>query len=140
MGEEDSRFVGEYEIVTPKKEKKKEETNKPQEEEEDKSLQHGGPGSGWTTEDGHVPGSQGGGGEVEWKYHANRETWISSNGDKVWVSALYGKGGGFEKIKVRIKLAGEKKVTGPSESFKTVEDAKKWMERYVKETNKPKEE
>jgi hypothetical protein len=32
MGEEDSRFVGEYEIVTPKKEKKKEETNKPKEE------------------------------------------------------------------------------------------------------------
>jgi hypothetical protein len=42
--------------------KKKEETNKPQEEEEDKSLQHGGPGSGWYAEEGHVPGSQGGSG------------------------------------------------------------------------------
>jgi hypothetical protein len=29
------------------------------------SLQHGGPGSGWTAEDGHVPGSQGGSGEDE---------------------------------------------------------------------------
>jgi hypothetical protein len=33
------------------------------EEDEDESLQHGGPGSGWTAEDGHVPGSQGGSGE-----------------------------------------------------------------------------
>jgi hypothetical protein len=28
-------------------------------------LQHGGPGSGWTAEEGHVPGSQGGSGEDE---------------------------------------------------------------------------
>jgi hypothetical protein len=35
------------------------------EEEEDESLQHGGPGSGWTAEDGHVPGSQGGSGKLE---------------------------------------------------------------------------